>query len=270
MAGGNRGAAPPLLPAAPELQPQDLLALPRPSRGPGPPRSPRPGLAVHAAPGGMAAGGRRRRPLRYQSLAALVEDSQWPFLFLVSDFSYGADDYDGEGNEEQKGPPEGSETMPYIDESPTMSPQLSARGQGGGDSISPTPPEGLAPGVGAPAFPSGGGGGGKAGMGVVDQALPGTLLGEQGWGNVDLAPLPPHPSPGPLRLGSPPPPAALSATPAPISASSTSHLLPLPSGHPHSLPLSAFSSNPSLAGWGLGEGTGPSLWARAAHMACGL
>ncbi|MEJ1287637.1 active BCR-related gene [Cricetulus griseus] len=99
----------------------------------------------------MAAGGRRRRPLRYQSLAALVEDSQWPFLFLVSDFSYGAEDYDAEGHEEQKGPPEGSETMPYIDESPTMSPQLSARSQGGGDSISPTPPEGLAPGKPPPA-----------------------------------------------------------------------------------------------------------------------
>ncbi|ELK26964.1 Active breakpoint cluster region-related protein [Myotis davidii] len=66
-----------------------------------------------------------------------------------ADFSYGADDYDAEGNEEQKGPPEGSETMPYIDESPTKSPQLSARSQGGGgDSISPTPPEGQAPGVG--------------------------------------------------------------------------------------------------------------------------
>ncbi|XP_064127570.1 active breakpoint cluster region-related protein isoform X2 [Loxodonta africana] len=64
-----------------------------------------------------------------------------------ADFSYGAEDYDGEGNEEQKGPPEGSETMPYIDESPTMSPQLSARSQSVGDSISPTPPEGLAPGV---------------------------------------------------------------------------------------------------------------------------
>lgn len=112
-------------------------------------------LGVHGAAGAMAAGGRRRRPLRYQSLAALVEDSQWPFLFLVSDFSYGADDYDAEGHEEQKGPPEGSETMPYIDESPTMSPQLSARSQGSGDSISPTPPEGLAPGVGTPAFPSG-------------------------------------------------------------------------------------------------------------------
>ncbi|KAM5215497.1 active breakpoint cluster region-related protein isoform 1-T1 [Hipposideros larvatus] len=64
-----------------------------------------------------------------------------------ADFSYGADDYDGEGNEEQKGPPEGSETMPYIDESPTMSPQLSTRNQGGGENISPTPPEGLAPAV---------------------------------------------------------------------------------------------------------------------------
>nr|XP_055112585.1 active breakpoint cluster region-related protein isoform X1 [Symphalangus syndactylus] len=64
-----------------------------------------------------------------------------------ADFSYGTDEYDGEGNEEQKGPPEGSETMPYIDESPTMSPQLSARSQGGGDGVSPTPPEGLAPGV---------------------------------------------------------------------------------------------------------------------------
>uniref|UniRef100_A0A4X2KH41 ABR activator of RhoGEF and GTPase n=1 Tax=Vombatus ursinus TaxID=29139 RepID=A0A4X2KH41_VOMUR len=62
-----------------------------------------------------------------------------------ADFSYGADDYDGEGNEEQKVPPEGSETMPYIDESPTMSPQLSARSQGGGDGILPTPPEGLGP-----------------------------------------------------------------------------------------------------------------------------
>lgn len=113
------------------------------------------GWAVDAAARVMAAGGRRRRPLRYQSLAALVEDSQWPFLFLVSDFSYGADDYDAEGNEEQKGPPEGSETMPYIDESPTMSPQLSARNQGGGDSISPTPPEGLAPAVGTRAFLSG-------------------------------------------------------------------------------------------------------------------
>ncbi|XP_028937651.1 active breakpoint cluster region-related protein isoform X2 [Ornithorhynchus anatinus] len=65
---------------------------------------------------------------------------------LYSNFNYGTDDYDGEGNEEQKVPPEGSETMPYIDESPTMSPQLSARSQGSGDGVSPTPPEGLGPG----------------------------------------------------------------------------------------------------------------------------
>ncbi|XP_033924930.1 active breakpoint cluster region-related protein isoform X1 [Melopsittacus undulatus] len=58
---------------------------------------------------------------------------------LYSNFNYGADEYDTEGNEEPKALPEGSETMPYIDESPTMSPQLSARGQDSGDGVSPTP-----------------------------------------------------------------------------------------------------------------------------------
>ena len=38
--------------------------------------------------------------------------------------------------------------MPYIDESPTMSPQLSARGQESGDGVSPTPTDGLNTGVG--------------------------------------------------------------------------------------------------------------------------
>ncbi|NXX27127.1 ABR protein, partial [Nicator chloris] len=60
-----------------------------------------------------------------------------------ADFNYGADEYDAEGNEEPKALPEGSETMPYIDESPTMSPQLSARGQESGDGVSPTPTDGL-------------------------------------------------------------------------------------------------------------------------------
>ncbi|XP_043355413.1 active breakpoint cluster region-related protein isoform X2 [Dermochelys coriacea] len=59
------------------------------------------------------------------------------------DFNYGAEDYDAEGNEEPKVPPEGSETMPYIDESPTMSPQLSARIQESGDGVSPTPTDSL-------------------------------------------------------------------------------------------------------------------------------
>ncbi|XP_068126405.1 active breakpoint cluster region-related protein isoform X4 [Hyperolius riggenbachi] len=59
------------------------------------------------------------------------------------DFNYGTDQYDAEGNEEQKSSREGSETMPYIDESPTMSPQLSARSQDSVDGVSPTPTEGL-------------------------------------------------------------------------------------------------------------------------------
>uniref|UniRef100_A0A8C5QIN1 Active breakpoint cluster region-related protein n=1 Tax=Leptobrachium leishanense TaxID=445787 RepID=A0A8C5QIN1_9ANUR len=62
------------------------------------------------------------------------------------DFNYGTDGYDAEGNEEQKSSREGSETMPYIDESPTMSPQLSARSQDSVDGVSPTPTEVLLPG----------------------------------------------------------------------------------------------------------------------------
>lgn len=227
----------PLLPDSqqpPDCRARYLLALPSPSRGPGPPRSPCPGRAVHGAAMGMAAGGRRRRPLRYQSLAALVEDSQWPFLFLVSDFSYGADDYDGEGNEEQKGPPEGSETMPYIDESPTMSPQLSARSQGGGDSTSPTPPEGLAPGVGTPTFPSGFGKLGLWGRDVGRHHCPGPgsawgAAGGQGnWVPVALGTLIiSFLSWAPLRLGSPPPAATCRLCTSPCLCSQ-------PSAHPAS------------------------------------
>lgn len=72
-----------------------------------------------------------------------------PPSLTPTDFNYGADEYDAEGNEEPKALPEGSETMPYIDESPTMSPQLSARGQESGDGVSPTPTDGLGTGVGA-------------------------------------------------------------------------------------------------------------------------
>lgn len=70
-----------------------------------------------------------------------------PPSLTPADFNYGADEYDAEGNEEPKALPEGSETMPYIDESPTMSPQLSARGQESGDGVSPTPTDGLGTGV---------------------------------------------------------------------------------------------------------------------------
>ncbi|XP_063060187.1 active breakpoint cluster region-related protein isoform X1 [Engraulis encrasicolus] len=57
------------------------------------------------------------------------------------DFNYNNDGYDGEGAEDRKSQ-DGSETMPFIDESPTMSPQLCARGPDG-EAVSPTPPEGL-------------------------------------------------------------------------------------------------------------------------------
>ncbi|XP_006640908.3 active breakpoint cluster region-related protein isoform X1 [Lepisosteus oculatus] len=60
------------------------------------------------------------------------------------DFNYNTDGYDGDGTDEHKSQ-DGSETMPYIDESPTMSPQLSARGQDG-EAVSPTPQALLIPG----------------------------------------------------------------------------------------------------------------------------
>lgn len=60
------------------------------------------------------------------------------------DFNYNTDGYEGEAAEDGKCQ-DGSETMPYIDESPTMSPQLCT--PRGPDGVSPTPPEGLLPGV---------------------------------------------------------------------------------------------------------------------------
>uniref|UniRef100_W5M7B3 ABR activator of RhoGEF and GTPase n=1 Tax=Lepisosteus oculatus TaxID=7918 RepID=W5M7B3_LEPOC len=65
-------------------------------------------------------------------------------LLLSADFNYNTDGYDGDGTDEHKSQ-DGSETMPYIDESPTMSPQLSARGQDG-EAVSPTPQALLIPG----------------------------------------------------------------------------------------------------------------------------
>uniref|UniRef100_A0A8C4I2B4 Active breakpoint cluster region-related protein n=1 Tax=Dicentrarchus labrax TaxID=13489 RepID=A0A8C4I2B4_DICLA len=51
----------------------------------------------------------------------------------------------GDGAEDGKSQ-DGSETLPYIDESPTMSPQLCAPQGPDGEAVSPTPPEGLLPG----------------------------------------------------------------------------------------------------------------------------
>uniref|UniRef100_A0A8C5GM25 Active breakpoint cluster region-related protein n=1 Tax=Gouania willdenowi TaxID=441366 RepID=A0A8C5GM25_GOUWI len=59
------------------------------------------------------------------------------------DFNYNTDGYEGDAAEDGKSQ-DGSETLPYIDESPTMSPQLPT--PQGPDGVSPTPPEGLLPG----------------------------------------------------------------------------------------------------------------------------
>uniref|UniRef100_A0AAR2K449 Active breakpoint cluster region-related protein n=1 Tax=Pygocentrus nattereri TaxID=42514 RepID=A0AAR2K449_PYGNA len=65
------------------------------------------------------------------------------FLCRPADFNYNTDGYEGDGAEDRKSQ-DGSETMPFIDESPTMSPQLCVRPDG--EAVSPTPPEGLLPG----------------------------------------------------------------------------------------------------------------------------
>ncbi|KAM4620560.1 active breakpoint cluster region-related protein isoform 1-T1 [Polymixia lowei] len=62
-----------------------------------------------------------------------------------ADFNYNTDGYEGDGAEDGKSQ-DGSETMPFIDESPTMSPQLCAPRGPDGEAVSPTPPEGLLPG----------------------------------------------------------------------------------------------------------------------------
>ena len=65
------------------------------------------------------------------------------FSFLPSpDFNYNTDGYEGDGAEDGKSQ-DSSETLPYIDESPTMSPQLCAPQGHDGEAVSPTPPEGL-------------------------------------------------------------------------------------------------------------------------------
>ncbi|KAM9781959.1 active breakpoint cluster region-related protein isoform X3 [Syngnathus typhle] len=62
-----------------------------------------------------------------------------------ADFNYNTDGYEGDGAEDGKSQ-DGSETLPYIDESPTMSPQLCTPQGPDGVMVSPTPLEGLLPG----------------------------------------------------------------------------------------------------------------------------
>ncbi|XP_033833757.1 active breakpoint cluster region-related protein isoform X2 [Periophthalmus magnuspinnatus] len=61
---------------------------------------------------------------------------------LYSNFNYNTDGYEGEGAEDGKSQ-DGSEPLRFIDESPTMSPQLCAPLGPNGEAVSPTPPEGL-------------------------------------------------------------------------------------------------------------------------------
>uniref|UniRef100_A0A672KUW6 ABR activator of RhoGEF and GTPase n=2 Tax=Sinocyclocheilus grahami TaxID=75366 RepID=A0A672KUW6_SINGR len=73
-------------------------------------------------------------------LVILTEHFNWTIL-VIQYFNYNTDGYEGDTAEDRKSQ-DGSETMPFIDESPTMSPHLCARGQDG-EAVSPTPPEGL-------------------------------------------------------------------------------------------------------------------------------
>ncbi|KAK1882474.1 Active breakpoint cluster region-related protein, partial [Dissostichus eleginoides] len=61
---------------------------------------------------------------------------------LYSNFNYNTDGYEGDGAEDGKSQ-DGSETLPFIDESPTMSPQLCAPQGPDGEAVSPTPTESL-------------------------------------------------------------------------------------------------------------------------------
>uniref|UniRef100_A0A3Q0S1S5 ABR activator of RhoGEF and GTPase n=1 Tax=Amphilophus citrinellus TaxID=61819 RepID=A0A3Q0S1S5_AMPCI len=85
------------------------------------------------------------------SLSLFLFASSSPSLSVLSplclsscppDFNYNTDGYEGDGGEDGKSQ-DGSETLPYIDESPTMSPQLCAPQGPDGETVSPTPPEGL-------------------------------------------------------------------------------------------------------------------------------
>ncbi|MED6231456.1 hypothetical protein ATANTOWER_014980 [Ataeniobius toweri] len=76
-----------------------------------------------------------------------VEDEEdgaehWPLRDATSDyFNYNTDGYDGDGAEDGKSQ-DSSETLPFIDESPTMSPQLCVPQGPDGEAVSPTTLEG--------------------------------------------------------------------------------------------------------------------------------
>lgn len=92
--------------------------------------------------------GAQRRPCSLCAATLISRGcSSFPLVSFSpsADFNYNTDGYEGDGAEDGKSQ-DGSETLPYIDESPTMSPQLCAP-QGPDGGVSPTPPEGMLPGV---------------------------------------------------------------------------------------------------------------------------
>uniref|UniRef100_A0A8C2KY88 ABR activator of RhoGEF and GTPase n=1 Tax=Cyprinus carpio TaxID=7962 RepID=A0A8C2KY88_CYPCA len=72
-----------------------------------------------------------------QMICMFGKPLSYTLLFFSPDFNYNTDGYEGDTAEDRKSQ-DGSETMPFIDESPTMSPHLCARGQDG-EAISPKP-----------------------------------------------------------------------------------------------------------------------------------
>uniref|UniRef100_A0A8C7HHP0 ABR activator of RhoGEF and GTPase n=1 Tax=Oncorhynchus kisutch TaxID=8019 RepID=A0A8C7HHP0_ONCKI len=104
------------------------LSLPHPlSRPPPHPLSP-PTLSTHPLHLTLS--------LQHGSVFPIILYALYPNPSLApSDFNYNTDGYDGDAAEDHKSQ-DGSETMPFIDESPTISPSLCACGPDG-DAISP-------------------------------------------------------------------------------------------------------------------------------------
>uniref|UniRef100_A0A669BL82 ABR activator of RhoGEF and GTPase n=1 Tax=Oreochromis niloticus TaxID=8128 RepID=A0A669BL82_ORENI len=78
-----------------------------------------------------------------QKTSSAQRDSRRPFRHSREfdsddDFNYNTDGYEGDGGEDGKSQ-DGSETLPFIDESPTMSPQLCAPQGPDGETVLPTP-----------------------------------------------------------------------------------------------------------------------------------
>uniref|UniRef100_A0A8D3BDG1 Active breakpoint cluster region-related protein n=1 Tax=Scophthalmus maximus TaxID=52904 RepID=A0A8D3BDG1_SCOMX len=112
------------------------------------------GCCSDSGPRSLSVGDRRgcvgssgRAPININLMLSLLLCLSVSPHSVPPDFNYNTDGYEGDGAEDGKSQ-DGSETLPYIDESPTMSPQLCVPQGPDGETVSPTPPEGLLPGGG--------------------------------------------------------------------------------------------------------------------------